>query len=523
MFGGFQFGEEPFGGATVAVAVREPLDLSTGYFLEVRTSGGSLLAAMTRDVTSATWSEELGRPDVLKMSVPLSSGAAPYLQRPNQVWLYDSAKTLVQRFEVQRRTDKGIQGESVSVEAYSLMALMDRARVRNYVSGVETVRNIVKAYLAFQDATSPRVTLGHIDSAIGSLTRSVAWDQDTPTVLEAVQRLQELVGGYLWVSKDGKLIWKTARGRRQGQRLTRRRNATGITIETDEGNLANRIYGYGKDGLILDSGDYPGGYIEDSGSIATYGVVEAVFEDNRITSTATLEAAVLKQLASRAEPVYSVQVDGANLGAWRGNDEPWAEFGLGDVVRVIDENVLDLAGDPLAIEVEVVAKTTDLLAPLQLNVELANLSPKWERLLADLLGEAGEDTTALSDVVEASLDFDGVGDPGTSPLALRSDASIPLDLDALGTALGLDELTPPLPGDSEPSPISSDAADAGVLDAYARADHTHFGVEFYSVTDKADLPTGVNEGAEARTTGTYKRKYTYINGDWICTTHLESV
>lgn len=441
MFGGHGFGEIPFGGGGVtSVAVRGALDLTTAYHLEVRSAAGTMLAAMTRDLTAARWTRELNRPDSMSATVPLSSLAAPYLKRPNRIYLYDSSRTLIQQFEVTRRRDSGVSEEHVTVEAQSLLWLASRARVRGYISGTKTVREIVEDFLAFQDPASPRVKLGSIDSSIANETRVVAFANERPTVMEALLHLRELVGGYLWVSKTGRLFWRRTMGRRVGQRLTRRRNMSGVTVEYDQGQLANRVYAYGANGLTLDVDDYPDGYMEDAASVAVYGVVEAVLEDNRIFSAATLEAAAERYLAEHAQPEYSISVRGANLGAWRGDDRAWEEFGLGDRVRVVDEVVTALAGDPLALEVEVVRVTTDLLQALTLDVELVRPALRWERVIADLLEGSDDEETPLADEVLAEVDIDGPGDAGTSRFGLRADARIPLNLDALAAALAADYL-----------------------------------------------------------------------------------
>jgi hypothetical protein len=150
---------------------------------------------------------------------------------------------------------------------------------------------------------------------------------------------------------------------------------------------------------------------------------------------------------------------------------------------------------------------------------------RWERVIADLLEGDADDGVVLADEVAASIDIDGPGSPGTSDEVLRADAAIPLDIDALVSALAGEGIEPVFEATEEPLPVKGTGSELGTNSNYALADHTHLGVELWRVDAEADLDDiegATDGGAIASTTGATKRGYFLLAGEWNCFTHLRA-
>jgi hypothetical protein len=128
------------------------------------------------------------------------------------------------------------------VEALDLMSQLGKELVTSYEAEDATVDTIITALLAFQVLT-PAITKGTISGDYSGLTRSIKVDGDT--ILRALFRLRDTVGGYIYVDNDRKLQWASSLGEDKGQQIRYRKNLKGIERNIDYASLINRLYCYG--------------------------------------------------------------------------------------------------------------------------------------------------------------------------------------------------------------------------------------------------------------------------------------
>ena len=131
---------------------------------------------------------------------------------------------------------------TTEVEALDLMSQLGKELVTSYEAEDATVATIVAALLAFQ-VLEPAITVGTISGDYSALTRSIKVDGDT--ILGALFRLRDTVGGYIYVDNDRKLQWPSSLGEDKGQQIRYRKNLKGIERDIDYGSLVNRLYCYG--------------------------------------------------------------------------------------------------------------------------------------------------------------------------------------------------------------------------------------------------------------------------------------
>jgi hypothetical protein len=125
------------------------------------------------------------------------------------------------------------------VDAIGLLSQLAREKVVDFVADEDDAADIVTALLALQEHPNP-ITEGDITI---SGTRSLTIPYDT--ILGAIQRLHESVGGYYWVDGDGAFHWTPDIGEDTGQILRLGRNLTSVRLTTDYSELRNRLYCYG--------------------------------------------------------------------------------------------------------------------------------------------------------------------------------------------------------------------------------------------------------------------------------------
>lgn len=125
------------------------------------------------------------------------------------------------------------------VDAIGLLSQLAREKVVDFVATEEDAATIVSDLLALQEHPSP-LTEGDITI---SGTRSLTIPYDT--ILGAIQRLHESVGGYYWVDSDKAFHWAPDIGEDTGQILRFGRNLTSVRMTSDYSELRNRLYCFG--------------------------------------------------------------------------------------------------------------------------------------------------------------------------------------------------------------------------------------------------------------------------------------
>jgi hypothetical protein len=125
------------------------------------------------------------------------------------------------------------------IDAIGFLAQLKKEVVTDFLAEDELVEDIVDALLGYQLNSNP-ITLGTIEPDV---SRSIKIDQDS--ILGALLRLHESVGGYIYVDQDRVLHWKLNIGESKGQQIRYGKNLKGITRHTDYTEYAHRIYCYG--------------------------------------------------------------------------------------------------------------------------------------------------------------------------------------------------------------------------------------------------------------------------------------
>lgn len=153
------------------------------------------------------------------------------------------------------------------------------------------------------------------------------------------------------------------------------KNLRGLTLTEDPMGIYNRIYplGYGEGDNQLTIESVNGGmpYIEDSYSVAEYGIREFIWSDRRFEDAASLKASAEALLAKWREVIASWNISAAELHAITGEDIDKLRMGrvvrlvlptLGKTIdlRIVKESKPDVTGSPGDVQLEIGNKVEDL-------------------------------------------------------------------------------------------------------------------------------------------------------------------
>jgi len=131
------------------------------------------------------------------------------------------------------------------IDALDYMAQLGDETVLAYTATTKAANTIVGELIALQHNT-PAITAGTIE-----YTATLSIDVPQDTILGVLMRMQEMLGGYMYVDNDRKLQWLEDIGSDTGQQIRYQKNLKGIRRTIDYSNFANRIYVYGDAGLDL--------------------------------------------------------------------------------------------------------------------------------------------------------------------------------------------------------------------------------------------------------------------------------
>jgi phage minor structural protein len=257
------------------------------------------------------------------------------------------------------------------IEAADLTSQLGQETIVSYEAEDATVDTIVTALLALQ-SLSPAVTKGTISASYTSLTRSIKVDGDT--ILRALYRLRDTVGGYLYVDNDRALQWASTIGEDKGQQIRYRKNLIGIERTIEYSQLCNKLYAYGSgEGSearikLSDADGQSEDYVEDTDSQTDWGgVYQKTFVEKSITHPNTLLAWANLKLAELKDPPITYRVDTLDLSQSMDYSFSFDALQLGSTVQVIDEDLgIDVSVQVVQIE------HPDMLHPENMVIELAN-------------------------------------------------------------------------------------------------------------------------------------------------------
>lgn len=292
------------------------------------------------------------------------------------------------------------------VDALDLISQLGQETIVSYEAEDATVDTIVTALLALQ-SLSPAVTKGTISASYSSLTRSIKVDGDT--ILRALYRLRDTVGGYLYVDNDRKLQWASSIGEDKGQQIRYRKNLIGIERTIDYSQLCNKLYAYGRgEGSearikLSDADGQSEDYVEDTDSQTDWGgVYQKTFVEKSITHPNTLLAWANLKLADVKDPPITYRVDTLDLSQSMDYEFSFDALQLGSTVQVIDEDL----GIDVSVQV-VTIEHPDMLHPENMVIELANRTKDIADALLEVYDKQQFDSHVATEIGAGQVTING--------------------------------------------------------------------------------------------------------------------
>lgn len=211
------------------------------YGIEVRNPAGNMVGRF-KDLLSGEWEQSLNAPDQLTFTVPVEDVHSDNITGSNEYWLRDGDFTETKNvFRLIGRSDIRGRGNVVEARCLGLISQLDGELVVDYDTGDagKTITQIVTDLLAMQVSANP-ITIGTIEPTV---TRAMKIEGDT--ILKALWRLRETVGGYISINNARQLNWLNDVGEDKGQQIRYRKNLKGITREADYTEVIHKLYPYG--------------------------------------------------------------------------------------------------------------------------------------------------------------------------------------------------------------------------------------------------------------------------------------
>ena len=367
----------------------------TKYILEVHDGDGDLVAIL-ENAHDIPYSQAINEAPTLSFSLPADDTKEANLVRANEIWLRNHLDgTVVRKFRMGKRGDSRAGNLITTVDCEGLLSQLADETILDYEGDTQTPTQIITSFLALQLLT-PAITIGTI-----APTATTTFKSKGESMLRALYRLRDSIGGYITVDNDRVINWANSIGEDKGQQIRYQKNLLGITKETDWMTIGNRIYAYGAgkgDARVKLSDVQANDYVEDGTSQSTYGIYVRRITNKRITDATMLLAWANLMLAELKDPAITYQVRTTDLSESTEAGFDFNALQIGSTVQVIDE---DLGID---VSVEVVKMThLDLLHPELLEIEVAtrtrDITDVIDQLLQSEEDEDSEDTTEQSAVV----------------------------------------------------------------------------------------------------------------------------
>jgi phage minor structural protein len=379
MVGGV-LGTKTFGQPTTGSQVAESWAVISNpkrYRLEVWDRTLSLTLSDVPNFSACTVTETLNEASTIELTVPAAEDSAAYLKRPSRIRLYDVRGNTLETFIIHRPTqDNSSGGDRVTVTGASLITLLGREKVQEEYhfeeSDGRTVRQHVDALLAMQE-NSPRIRHSGMDSAISTAIAALHLDKGQ-SLLEGLQALQQVVGGYFWVDANGNLLWKVRRGSNIGIEYHYGVNLDWLKWSSDNQDVVTKLYFYGQaEGdtrlSLTDAGLAHDYLMADSQYVTEHGVIVGYFEDSTIKDTATL--------VKRAN-AYLAQVQNPELEYEAGvrDTSQLEEYSYSETFAVRVGNTVTFYDDRLSagsIKRDILSVTRDLTRPTNVTVRFGKI------------------------------------------------------------------------------------------------------------------------------------------------------
>lgn len=410
------------------------------------------------------------------------------------------------------------------IALYSARTLVEPEEGEPYYLPV-TVRAALTGLLALQ-TQSPAVTLGNISGAVGNVPVNLRLMGKS--LLEWLQELRKIAGGFFEVDLENRLHWRTVpsalRGASNGLWLRDGKALLGLRHTVDFGDYANRIVAIGAGGWYENSLAVT---VNNGAAQAALGrVVTAVVVDRAIKDTPTLTRWAGRVLAERSRARVGLEAAVVDLGGLHTGmlSSTAAAFEAGSRVALLHEGSVAVTGEAWVVEArhnldlpsEVTVVLGDPAAADQATEDataetlvdaVAALAARLKALEGEVDGELEEETARLREALDALRDtVDGLWEELPERWSDYLDAEVVGEDPPGGTlADALDrwwnsarEATPkevmgriedleggsaaPEAGDEVLPVVSGESVD-GTAETWARSDHQHQGVPIQTSGD----------------------------------------
>jgi hypothetical protein len=171
----------------------------------------------------------------------------------------------------------------------------------------ESITDILQDLLAAQ-TQSPIIRLGNVDSAIGTTEISISFENKS--ILECIEELRKIVGGFYYVDVNRFLHWKRRIGNDAGHWLRLDHNMSSVEVYQDFRQVKTRYIGYGA-GISNDT--RLSSEQNDATAQSSYGVIVGAFSQQRVNEQDTLDAMTEAELARWSAPATSYRIGVVDL------------------------------------------------------------------------------------------------------------------------------------------------------------------------------------------------------------------
>lgn len=306
-------------------------------------------------------------------SLPLDDEKNEHCKPLYYVEVYDNGEYVGLFRIIPKETIIDEGGNTVTYQCEHVLATLLDSSIFKYrqIDGLPTSESI-QYVLGFQH--TPHWELGTCE-----ITRYFSYKFENDNVLSALFSIPKPFDSqYQWTFDTTVYPWKLNLVIPESEptcEIREGKNLRGLTLTEDPMGIYNRVYplGYGEGDNQLTIESVNGGvpYIEDTASVAEFGVRMTIWSDKRFESAETLKASAQALMNKWREVIASWKISAADLSSITGEDIDKLKMGrvvrlniptLSKTVdlRIVKERKADVTGDPGAVELDIGNKTDDL-------------------------------------------------------------------------------------------------------------------------------------------------------------------
>lgn len=316
------FGGELFGGSPVETGDLSSSRSSWPYLLELYDSSASNLKMRMTEWITASWTRSMNRPDTLDFTYPAAGHNIHLIVNPCLVVIKNSLRQVVSVFHIQKQVyTQNPQKEELRFNCIGVLAQLGKCLVQKYTSAIEnedpeqpstfkTIEDIIEDLLGMQNNEHWRdISLGSIPHSMSS--RSLCIEVTNKSVLQVLEELSGIIGGYFFVNAAFQLVWAPSEDKEHAIRAKQsvRLGANMLDFEEtlDYWEIATEVKAIGKG---LDD-ERPTGAAQ--ANIEKYGTITKVLSFPNTEDVGLLEEAAEKELLICKEPIRTLGLSAIDL------------------------------------------------------------------------------------------------------------------------------------------------------------------------------------------------------------------